>query len=248
MDAEPTPHASSSTSGAGRFASPGLLRFLAWIVLLVGLAAPVAGVVYLINGATQAGAFVEVQVDVTDMGALQVPLMTDAGGESRLPLRQAPGDDPGSIRLVVPTPAGDGWLEAPVDQLRLHAWDSTVAEQLLSRGAVAVLGLCVGLGAWLLRRLLLSIANGQPFQRGNPARIAGIAVLVVVGSLASEVLPAVAGGLVLDRLGLGGVGSPVSSLPVDLSLEPFAAALALLAVAEAFRGGGELVRDLEGLV
>lgn len=49
-------------------------------------------------------------------------------------------------------------------------------EQLLARGNGAVLGLCVGLGALLLRRLLLSIAEGRPFDARNPARLAGMAV------------------------------------------------------------------------
>jgi hypothetical protein len=129
----------------------------------------------------------------------------------------------------------------------LHASDSTVAEWLAARGGDAVVGLCIGLGALLLRRLLLSIGAGQPFQRGNAARIAGIAGLIVVATIAAGVLPYVAAGLVLGRLGLGGPGSPVGAYPT-ISFVPLLAALFLLAFAEAFRRGTELAKDTEGLV
>ncbi len=99
----------------------------------------------------------------------------------------------------------------------------------------------------LLRRLLLSIGAGQPFQRGNAARIAAIAGLIVVAAIAAGVLRYVAAGLVLGRLGLGGPGSPVAAY-LTISFVPLLAALFLLAFAEAFRRGTELAKDTEGLV
>jgi hypothetical protein len=42
--------------------------------------------------------------------------------------------------------------------LTLRSWGSTVPEQLLSRGGLAVVGSCLGLGAVFLRRVLISIA------------------------------------------------------------------------------------------
>jgi hypothetical protein len=79
------------------------------------------------------------------------------------------------------------------------------------RGGGAVVGVCLGLGALLLYRLLLSIGAGQPFERRNAARIAGMAGLVVVATLSAGVLPYAAARLVLERLGLGGPGSPVAA-------------------------------------
>jgi len=131
----------------------------------------------------------------------------------------------------------------------MRAGDSTVAEQLLSRAAAAaVLGLCIGLGAVLLRRVLLSVADGQPFRPGNPACLAGIAALMVVASLAAAVLPAVASARVLDRLALDAAPSPIASPPVNLDLGPLLATLVVLALAEAFRRGGELAHEVEGLI
>jgi len=246
MTTELTPH-SARRRGARPFATPGLVRFLAAIALLVAVAAPVAGVAYAVNGATQAHASVRVQVQVTDRAALQIPLGPTPDRERPVALQQQGGASPGTVRLDLPNSRTPSWLEAPLQTVTLRAWDSTVAEQLLSRADATVLWLCVGLGAWLLRRLLLSIADADPFQPGNARRIAEIAALVVVAGSASQLLPGLAGAMVLDRLGLG-PSSPVAPLQAAIGLAPILAALVLLALAEAFRRGSELARDTEGLV
>jgi DNA-binding Xre family transcriptional regulator len=51
------------------------------------------------------------------------------------------------------------------------------------RGGLAVVALCVGVGAVWLRRVLISIAEGRPFPSGNAARIAGIGGLLALASL-----------------------------------------------------------------
>jgi hypothetical protein len=216
----PDPDALAAPARPGRlsYASPALLRFLASGSLLVGLVAAVYGVAYAINGVTQAQAPVPVSVHI----------------------RQA-------ARLPVHWVGQCGWLQAGVGSVTLHAPGSTAAEWLASRGGGAVVGLCMGLGALLLRRLLLSIGRGQPFERGNAARIAGIAGLVVVATVAAGVLPYVGARLVLDRLHLGGTGSPVTA-DLAISIVPLLLAVFLLAFAEAFRRGTELARDAEGLV
>lgn len=201
------------------YASPALLRFLAGASLLVGLIAAFSGIAYAVNGATRAGAPVSVFVRISDPGRLQI-------------------HEAGSARY---------WLQAGAGQVTLHASGSTVAEWLASRGGGAVMGLCLGFGALLLRRLLLSIGCGQPFRRGNAARIAGIAGLIAVATLAAGVLPYVAARLVLDRLSLGGPDSPVTA-HLAISAVPLLLALFLLAFAEAFRRGTELAEDAEGLV
>jgi hypothetical protein len=246
MTTELTPRA-ARRRGPRPFATPGLVRFLAAIALLVAVAAPIGGVAYAINGATQAHAHVRVQVQVTDRATLQLPLGPTPDRERPTLLQQGGGGSSGTVRLNLPGARAGTWLEAPLETVTLRAWDSTVAEQLLSRADAAVLWVCVGLGAWLLRRLLLSIADANPFQPGNAGRIAGIAALVVVAGSASQLFPGLAGAMVLDRVGLGS-GSPIAPLRVAIDLSPILAALVLLALAEAFRRGSELARDAEGLV
>ena len=216
--------------------------------MLIGVTAPIGGIAYAINGATQAQGPVKVRIVVTEPGALQVPVSAAAGPGTRPlhPQGVTEGDLAVSFDLTVPSAAASSFLEVP-RELTLRAWDSTVTEQLLSRAA-AVLGLCIGLGAVLLRRVLLSVADGQPFRPGNPACLAGIAALMVVASLAAAVLPAVASARVLDRLALDAAASPIASPPVNLDLGPLLATLVVLALAEAFRRGGELAHEVEGLI
>jgi hypothetical protein len=226
-----------------------LVRFLSGLSLLVAIGAPVGGIAYAINGASQAHADVLTTVRVTDRAALSIPLGPSIEREKPVALVQQPGRNvPGTIRLdlpgAMPSPAS---LEAPLRTVTVRAPDSTIPEQLLSRGAAAVLWVCIGAGAWLLRGLLLSINDGNPLLPVNARRIAGIAGLVVVAGAAAELLPAMAGTMVLDRLGLG-AGAPVAPLRAELDLLPIVVAMVLLALAEAFRRGSELARDAEGLV
>jgi hypothetical protein len=83
-----------------------------------------------------------------------------------------------------------------------------VVEQLpaglrLLAGAERALGaLALGVGALLLRRLLLSIADGRPFDARNPRRIV-IAACLLVGGVAASVAARVVSTAVLDHVGLG---------------------------------------------
>jgi hypothetical protein len=78
----------------------------------------------------------------------------------------------------------------------------------------------------------------------NATRIAVIAVLVAAGSIASDVLPAIAGDLVISRIGW----SRFAEASAQISLAPLLAVPILLALAQAFRRGTELAADAEGLV
>jgi hypothetical protein len=153
----------------------------------------------------------------------------------------------GPFMLNLPGIPNSSWLEGHGETLGLHSWDSTVPEQLLNRGGFAVVGLCMGVGAVWLRRVLISIAEGQPFEPGNAARIAGIGALVALASLANDILPVLGSNLVLQRLGLTGSNSPIFA-DVMLSLGPLLAVPFLLVLAEAFRRGAELAHDVDGLV
>ena len=228
-----------------RFASSRLIRFLETTVLLMGLAAPVAGVAYAINGATQAQADVEVTVAARTTEGLNVPGPVNGESKPAVPVPQQPD---GEILLGVSGVKASHSLEVDKGSLMLRAPGSTVSEQLLSRGDSAILGLSVGAGALLVRRLLLSIAEGEPFRQGNAARIAGIAALTAGGSIGAALTPGLAGGLVLERLGLDGAESPVVATEFSYPMSALLVALLLLAVAEAFRKGTELAQDVDGLV
>ena len=200
------------------------VRGMSLLVWLAGIAAAVAGPVYAVNGATQAQAAVEVAVE----------LRGDAG-----PLAGAQATLPDGARLL---PVDGGvWAE-------LSAWDSTVVEQLLARGDAAVLGIAVGLGAWLLLPVLESVAAGRPFGSGNSRRLAWLAVVVAVAGSIGPLLPQFGALAVLDRLGLVGPDSPFV-MGVTFSFVPIMVAASLLLVlAEAFRQGERIDSDVEGLV
>lgn len=223
-----------------------MIRTLAGVVLTVGVVAAVGGISYAINGATQARAWVAVDVRARPGAVLEAPGTTLTGANGTILVKNDPFGDQ-AIRLNLPGIPQANWLEAHSDALTLRSWDSTMAEQLLARGGLAVVGLSIGLGAIWLRRLLISIAEGRPFQSGNAARLAGMGGLVVVATLANDILPVLGSSLVLERLGLTGTSSPVFPGLVP-SLDPLLAVPILLALAEAFRRGGELARDVEGLV
>ncbi|MEV6054315.1 hypothetical protein [Streptomyces sp. NPDC052107] len=235
---------------------------LAVLMLLLAIAAPLYGMVYDINGATQAGADVGVIVQVRAVDRLEISLPDHAitaaqaegvaGHETQHALRQYDPDPTGhSLRLGVPGARGATWLDADLPTVTLRSWGSTVPEQILARGGTAVITVCVGVGAFLLYRILQSIAAGRPFESGNPRRIAGLAGAIWVAGVVPGVLTSAAASLVLRRVGLAGPHSPVMAPPLNLigsMVGNLLLPLLVLAFAEAFRRGGELARDVEGLV
>jgi hypothetical protein len=192
------------------------------------------GIAYAINGMTQAQGYAVVAVTAKSGVTFSVP----SGGTVRLE-----GDND-ALRLDAPGKAKSSWLDVPAEGLRLRAWDSTVTEQGLNRAGAAVLGLCLGIGALWLRRLLLCVAVGEPFARGNARRIAGIAGLVGVASVAVDVFPVLASELVISRVGW----DKLVAAELQLSFAPLCAIPLLLVLAQAFSRGTELADDTEGLV
>lgn len=241
------PQAPRARHGRRPFASPSMIRTLAGTVMAVGVAAAIWGVAYDINGATQARADVAVGVHLRPERALNVGGTTPARTPGTVSVQDGP-EGVGPFEFTIPgIPGESARLDGHGYTLTLRSWDSTVPEQLLSRGGFAVVGLCMGVGAVWLRRVLISVAEGMPFQSGNAARIAGIAGLVVLGSLANDILPVLGSGLVLQRLGLTGASSPVFA-EVTPSLGVLLAVPFMLVLAEAFRRGSELAKEVEGLV
>ena len=229
------------------FASPGLIRILAGTVMAAGVLASFWGVAYDINGATQAQADVVVAVHLRPERALAVSGTTPAGSPGTV-LVEDGAEGLGPFAFTIPgIPGENGGLEGHGYTLTMHSWGSTIPEQLLSRGGLAVVGLCLGLGAIWLRRVMTSIAEGRPFQPGNAARLAGIGGLVLVASLANDIIPVLGSHLVLQRLGLDGPSSPVYAEVVP-SLGPLLMVPFLLVLAEAFRRGAELDKEVEWLV
>ena len=214
----------SATRPPRPYASQRFINLLAQMCLAAALFVPLGAVTYAINAGTRAGGDVVVEVDVRDWVAMDAAL--------------AAGPRPGA-RV-------DG---AGASRTELRAWDSTLAEQLLSRAGVALLGVCVGLGALLLARMLRSVAAGEPFHAANAGRAATIAGLVMAGGLASTWLPVVAADAVPRRVELAaGPYSPVDAPAVQFSLPHLLAAALLLVLAEVFRRGHADARDLDGLV
>jgi len=242
-----------------------LPRNLARLMLLLAIAVPFSGIVYDINGATHARADVRVLVAVRALDGLQVtvddhsisPAQADgsapAGPVTTVVLRQNQYTDVTGHPLYLHVPgAPDGtWADADLSSVTLDSWDSTMPEQILARGGIAVISVCVGAGALMLYRILLSIAAGRPFEPGNPKRIAGLAGAIAVAAVVPWFLTSAAAHLVLHRVGLTGPHSPVTAPPVPSAgsmLWQLLVPLLVLALAQAFRRGGELTRDVEGLV
>lgn len=221
-----------------RYASPRLIRTLSTLLLYTGLAAAFWAVAYPVNAATRAGTGAPVSVPVEVRSPQAFPqisddegLVTSVDGEARIPL-----DGPQALPAY-----------ADAQRITLRVPYGNLPEMLLSRGDVAVGGLCFAAGALLLRQVLLSIAAGQPFRRGNPARIAAIAGLILLGGWGARLAQGIGTDLVLQRIGFAGSDSPVGAV-FQLEFRWLVGALLALALAEAFRQGGHLARDAEGLI
>lgn len=209
---------------------------LAGVLLALGVVAASFGVLYAVNGATQAGATVKVPV------TLAGPEHASGWGDVQV---EVAGLDPGDAWLAGAPP--QGVTAGTVDgRLTLAAWGSTRTEQVLARGETLLLGLGLLGGALALRPVLRSVAAGRPFAPGNARRIAVVAGVVGVVGFLAPLLPQLAGLGVLDRTGLADSGAFHTGL--SYSLEPLGAAALVLVVALAFRTGEQLARDTDGLV
>lgn len=203
--APPAPHA-------------GRVRTLAGVLTALGWGAGVWGVLYAINGATQASA--DVRVPVT--------------------LRAAPDGAPGARVLTAAFTVPDGWLDGSGSRLTLRVWGSSIPEQVLSRGDVLLGGLALLVLALAVGPVLRSIAAGEPFAVGNPRRLTVAAGAIVVGGAVAPLLPRIAAAQVIARAGLGAHLAPVWTFPLASLLT----AALVLVLALVFRAGTALTRSL----
>jgi hypothetical protein len=227
-----------------------VLRAVTGVLVAAGVVAAVSGVALDVNAATHAKSWVSVPVYVRlhRLDQLQILQATGLGTTTLVPFRLQHGLDQPGLTLYVNGIGQDTWINVGTSRaFTLNSWGSTITEQLLSRGAGLVTGLCLLWGALVMRRLVLSISRGQPFQRGNAARITQLAGLIVAATIAAGVLPYLAAHLVLGRLRLGGPASPLYA-HLAIAGAPLLVALFLLVLAQAFRRGAELAQETEGLI
>lgn len=226
-----------------------LFRTLTAALVVVGLLVAVRGVLWDVYFALDAHhTSVAVPVQIRDLSRMRVLQATSPKAWTILPFRVHHGTQGQGLRLYLDgVSQWETWVRPGSGRFILLSVPSTAAEQAASYGGTAVVGLCIGWGALLVRRLLLSIGRGHPFERRNAARLASIAGLIVAATVAAGMLPYLAARMVLDRLGQGGPGGPLYA-HLGISAAPLWLAVFLLALAAAFRRGTELVTETEGLV
>ena len=207
------------------------VELLVLLVGLIGVVGLVGGIGYSINGLTHAHA------DVA------VPVALHAGPGSPVEAFDAE-KAPVAVESLPPGSS----VTADAEELTLHAWDSTLLEQLLGRADALVLGLGVAAGAYLLIPLLRSVQRGQPFAPRNSARVRGLAVVVLVVGIGGPFLARLGSGLVLTRIGQGGPDAVLSPAGIPSVLTVLLTAALLATLAEAFRRGEQLAEDVDGLV
>ena len=211
------------------YVKPTWIAAAASTLMLVGTLWAIGAVAYLINGLTRTGAGVEITV-----------VATTATAED---LRDALQD------ALPESTTGVAVKEANVSEISLSVWDSTALEQFVGRLDTLLTGLAVLAGAFLLSRLLATIAAGEPFASGNPRRLALLAGIVFTHSLLYPFPDRWTAHSALERAGFGEADSALQAYvpPLDLFdlvVMPFG----LLVLAEAFRRGRELRRDVDGLI
>ena len=110
-------------------------------------------------------------------------------------------------------------------------------------GRDLVPGLVIIAATFLLRGLLLSLRDGDPFTQANVKRLRALAVLVLVGIPAAALVGSVFASALANSAGLDGGGTQLS-LPGNALI----AGLAAFVLAEVFAAGVRLREDLEGTV
>jgi Protein of unknown function (DUF2975) len=198
------------------------------------------------RGMGVATALLQLVAAVAVAGAVVLPLnqLTQPGGSVVVTLT---GQDPDRPLDVAGLPDGVS-ITDPAPQAELQAFDLPAGLRALTELPISLGAVAAALGAWLLARVVSTVADGRPFDRRNPRRLAGLAAAVVLGGLVVPLSEGMVTTAVLEHLDLTGPGSPVATFAVEFPLTPVVVGLALLAAAEAFRRGGALEAEVEGMV
>ena len=161
---------------------------------------------------------------------------------------------------VLPVTLADGVRPAALDRLPEGISATRVSEtvelsvdalplglRLLAAAGPTVFLLSVAAGAWLLAGVVRSVGRGRPFDRRNPGRLVGLGVAILVGGLLAPLLRDLASTAVLEVTDLVEPGSPFV-IAATFSFLPIMLTVLVLTVAEAFRRGGALEDEVEGMV
>jgi hypothetical protein len=175
---------------------------------------------------------------------LPVNQLTQPGGSVTVTLSEVDQDRPLDLAGL---PDGVSVTE-PEPQALLQAFDLPAGLRALTELPASLGLLAMAAGSFLLARVVWTVRTGRPFDRRNPRRLAGLAAAVVLGGLVAPLSEGMVTTAVLGHLGLTGPGSPVALFAVDLPLTPVLIGFALMAAAEAFRRGGALEAEVEGMV
>lgn len=133
----------------------------------------------------------------------------------------------------------------PVDALVVIA-DPTVSQRVLVALPSALVAVAVLVVVRLLLGLLGDLRGGEPFTVANVRRLRGIAVVVGAGAIVFSAAEALCNFVLVSDGALGVGARQVFELSLPFAF--LAVALALAAIAEAFRVGVRLRDDVDGLV
>jgi hypothetical protein len=181
--------------------------------------------------------------------AVAIPLqqLTERGADVPVTLSGEAADRAGEALPLPGLPAGTS-VSSAAETFQLSADELPAGLRLLSQASTSLVFLSVGAGAWWLAMVLRSIRAGRPFDRRNPGRLSGVAGAVVVGGVVAPIVGNAAANAVLGHLDLLDPDGPFTFVLLDLKFNGLLFAAVVLAFAEAFRRGGALADDVEGLV
>jgi hypothetical protein len=158
-----------------------------------------------------------------------------------------PGGDEVGVHTEVSTatfpdpPAGE-IVDDDVD-VAVRIRDATDEQHRLALGRDLPSGLLVLAALWLLRQVLRSVRDGDPFNEDNVRRLRALAFVVLVGVPVALFVSSVFASELASNAGLDSSGAQFS-LPGNAVL----GGLALFVLAEVFASGVRLRDDLEGTV
>lgn len=140
--------------------------------------------------------------------------------------------------------AADGIKLSASDQAQLTIAHPDAYQRLLLELPTVIDSALIMLGISLLFLLTRTLRQGDPFAPGNPRRLHGIAMLILVGGVFGNWLEAITSSLLVAGTHLQ------DRIPTSLQISPLPvmAFFLVVALAEAFRLGTRLREDTEGLV